>query len=487
MRKKVVKDLEIIRFAKKYDKATGKFTFDIRYKTRTDVTPRTIAVSEAFGIGVDEYHEAVIYDNVELKIGPTDVVYIVGESGSGKSVLLKALEKDLRRQTVNINDIKIDEDKPLIDTVGETFQEGLTLLSRVGLNDAFLFLRRYRELSDGQRYRYRLAKLIETGKQYWVMDEFVATLDRDTAKIVAFNVQKLARKTGKAVLAATTHEDLFEDLKPSVHVKKGLGKRIKIEYHPNEINRVCTLTENIRIEEGGVKDFRELSDFHYRSHYVPFPLKIFVMRRGEETVGVITYSYPGVRAYGRKQAFDRVIPMDELNRDFALISRVVLHPKYRTIGLGVRLVRETLPLVGRPYIETIAVMAKYNPFFEKAEMEKIAVSEPRQSLLNIVEKLREFGFNPVLLCSRRGNLEKLKTLNQIEILEIKNALAVAGSPYAKRLAGVMDKPYIRKAEFREILEEMSLEKLAKALQTLSILIQTKVYLLWRSPKYERVR
>jgi len=104
-------------------------------------------------------------------------------------------------------------------------EEALELLSRVGLNDAYLFVRRYHELSDGQKYRYRIAKLIESGAQFWIMDEFCATLDRDTAKIVAFNIQKQARRTGKAVIAATTHTDLFEDLAPSVHIHKGWGKR----------------------------------------------------------------------------------------------------------------------------------------------------------------------------------------------------------------------------------------------------------------------
>jgi ABC-type ATPase with predicted acetyltransferase domain len=42
------------------------------------------------------------------------------------------------------------------------------------------------------------------------MDEFCATLDRETAKIVAFNVQKQARRMGRAVIVATTHTDLFK-------------------------------------------------------------------------------------------------------------------------------------------------------------------------------------------------------------------------------------------------------------------------------------
>jgi len=218
----------ITRYARTYDRQEGKFHIDIRYKTKTEVTPRTIGVAEAFGIGVDEYREHVVYDNVTIKIGPKDVVYITGESGSGKSVLLKALESDLGDEAININNIQSDPDRPIVEAVGENLEEALELLSRVGLNDAFLFIRRYRELSDGQRYRFRIANLIESGKQFWIMDEFCATLDRDTAKIVAFNVQKQARRAGRAVIAATTHTDLFDDLAPIVHIHKGWGKRIEV-------------------------------------------------------------------------------------------------------------------------------------------------------------------------------------------------------------------------------------------------------------------
>jgi len=219
---------EVTRWARKYDRETGKFIINISYETATDVTPRTIAVAEAFGLGVDQYQRQIIYDNVELKIAPTDIVFISGDSGSGKSVLLKAFKKDLGPEAVDMADVEFDPTKPLIDTLGKTVEEGLELLSRVGLNDAFLFVRRYDQLSDGQKYRYRVAKLIESGAQWWIMDEFCSTLDRDTAKIVAFNVQKLARKMERAVIAATTHIDLFEDLKPSVHIHKRFGKEIKI-------------------------------------------------------------------------------------------------------------------------------------------------------------------------------------------------------------------------------------------------------------------
>jgi ABC-type ATPase with predicted acetyltransferase domain len=102
------------------------------------------------------------------------------DSGSGKFVLWQAIRADLGDEAIDLSEVAVDPDKPLIETVGATVEQGLELLSKVGLNDAFLILRTYSQLSDGQKYRYRIAKLIESGKrgkQWWLMDEFAACLE----------------------------------------------------------------------------------------------------------------------------------------------------------------------------------------------------------------------------------------------------------------------------------------------------------------------
>ena len=473
---------EIKKFARRYDRRTGKFIIDIAYKTKTDITDRTVKVAEAFGLGVDGFQEHVIYDNVELKVAPNDIIYITGDSGSGKSVLFRALEKDLRSETINIDDIRVEQKKPLIDTVGKTFDEGLSLLSRVGLNDAFLFIRRYNQLSDGQRYRYKLAKMIEADKKYWFADEFCSTLDRDTAKIVAFNVQKVAREEGKAVFAATTHIDLFEDLKPSVHVHKRFGREIEVRYFPNEVNRECSLVKEMRVEEGTREDYKKLAGFHYRDSRLFAYQKVFVLKRGEETAGVIVYGSPPIAVSGRRKAFGRNLSIREINRDLTRISRVVVHPKYRTIGLGVKIVAETLPLAGKPYVETIAVMAKYNPFFEKAGMTKIAESIPNPKILKAVEKLRAFGFNPVFLTSERTNLQKLRRMSAEEVNGVKTVFkGISGGIYLKRIMGVRQ-AFLKKEDFEVLVDAAGVEKLAKMLRILGFLTQTKVYLFWKNEK-----
>jgi len=133
----------ISKYARTFDRRTNKFVVNIAYETAApEPSERVVAVAEGFGLGLDQWEKFVVYDNVELKIGPTDIVYVTGDSGSGKSVLLKALERDIRNdlaQTcINVAQVQPEPDKPLIETVGKTAEEAMEILSKVGLGDAFL-------------------------------------------------------------------------------------------------------------------------------------------------------------------------------------------------------------------------------------------------------------------------------------------------------------------------------------------------------------
>ena len=462
----------ITKYARRYDKRTGKFIINVAYKTKTDITDRTIAVAEAFGLGISDFQQHVIYDNVELKVGPQDIVYVTGSSGSGKSVLLDAIVRDLSPQeAARMSDVEIDPERPLIDTVGRYVKEGLKLLSKVGLNDAFLFVRRYSQLSEGQKYRYRVAKLVETGAQWWIMDEFCSTLDRDTAKIVAFNVQKLARKLGKAVVAATTHTDLFKDLAPSVHIHKRFGKEISVKYYPNQESKRCSLLKEMQVQEGSFEDWKKVAGFHYRSHRIAFMQKIFVLKRKGRVCGAIVYTSPSATAQCRSQVF-KPKNMKELNEKLTRVARVVVHPKYRTIGAGVKLVHDSLPLCGKPYVEMIAVMARYNPFAERAGLKKVCESKPDKSILEAVAELKKIGFTSYLLAVPEYNKRMLKE----RVPQVKEILSSFCYPYNRRIAG--QHGHFTIEDYKKWLKKAERDDLARALRRLAQLNQSKVYLFW---------
>ena len=234
--------------------------------------------------------------------------------------------------------------------------------------------------------------------------------------------------------------------------------------------------------EGSVKDWRELAGLHYRSHRIVAPRKIFCLRRGDELCGVIAYCYPPAACFGRSRVL-RKMSIQELNEKLSIISRVVVHPKYRTIGLGSKLVRETLAFAGTPFVEMVAVMAKYNPFAEKAGMEKIAEQPPAREALAIAETLSQLGFNIQFLGSEKYVLNKLQTLKAEDVTRIREAFIQNHTPRFMKYF-FPHKPYGKQKLFNEKLMKASLERLAHLIKVCGLLLQTKVYLFWKS-KLER--
>lgn len=205
------------------------YTISKKFGTSVQRSGRVLECAEAFGLGLED-REFVVYDNLKVPVNQGDVVYITGQSGSGKSLLLRELVKQIGSHTevANIDTVEL-QDCPLIDQIGSSVDEAIKILNMAGLNDAYLFIRRPTELSDGQLYRFKVAKLLASGCKCLAADEFGAVLDRVTAKAVAFNVQKFARLVGATLIVATTHEDLKSELAPNVYVHKRFQDKIKME------------------------------------------------------------------------------------------------------------------------------------------------------------------------------------------------------------------------------------------------------------------
>ncbi|QIG69231.1 putative ABC transporter ATP-binding protein [Rhizobium phage RHph_N1_15] len=205
------------------------YTINCGFTSSVERTARVLEIAESFGLGLAE-KRFDIYRELKLDIRPDDVIYINGQSGSGKSLLLRDLVRQMReegRVVADLNEIEL-EDRPVIDQIGQTTSEGLYLLARAGISDAWIYIRKPSELSDGQRYRLKLAKVMETDADVWAADEFGAVLDRVTAKAIAMSVQKVARERGKSLIVATTHTDLEVELAPNLAIYKRFKEKVDI-------------------------------------------------------------------------------------------------------------------------------------------------------------------------------------------------------------------------------------------------------------------
>jgi ABC-type ATPase with predicted acetyltransferase domain len=165
--------------------------------------------------------------------------------------------------------------------------------------------------------------------------------------------------------------------------------------------------------------------------------------------------------------------MQELNAKLTRIARVVVRPKYRTIGAGVKLVRESLPRCGKPMVETLAVMAKYNPFFERAGMTKVQETRPGPEIAAFVDALEELGFKAYLLSVESYNYAQLEG----KVAEVKALLGKVRFPYNRRIS--RQSGTFTKTRWETWLRQATRRDIADALTVVAQLNQTKAYLFWQ--------
>jgi hypothetical protein len=175
--------------------------------------------------------------------------------------------------------------------------------------------------------------------------------------------------------------------------------------------------------------------------------------------------------------------MQEINQQLSTINRIVIHPKYRTIGLGAKLIADTLPKVGTPYVELIAVMAKYSPFAEKAGMQKITEQHTTENISKLSNTLSELGFDLQLLSSTQYVKEKLQMLNAIQTQKLKEAIIKSKHPrFKKEFTGSRHQPHGKTSGYIKCIEDADSEKISKLIKLVGMLMQTKIYLFWSNTR-----
>jgi ABC-type lipoprotein export system ATPase subunit/predicted GNAT family acetyltransferase len=308
-------------------------------KFKVEPNEKASLITEAFGIDAG-YENEVVDISVPINF---NIILITGESGSGKTTILNELKPN------NILDLEIPN-TPLFEW-GINEEHTLKILSLVGLGDAVLFLTKYVHLSDSQQARARIALELLSDREVIYIDEFLSTLDRSTAKSVAYCIQKAIKITNKKAILVTAHDDLQDYLKPDCIIKgKAFPSRWVVE--EKEYTNRNKIVEQCKFKYVDKEFYRNLrlGELHYKGKYTGGVKEYLAVMIGEECVGILVSIYR-MHDGGRR------------------ISRVVVHPSYRGCGIGVKLVSKYIKKFKGA--DVVAAMAKYNPVFEKAGMTRV--------------------------------------------------------------------------------------------------------------------
>ncbi len=209
-------------------------TREVRFPQDVLISDKTACAGRLFGLSRDQLQKRVTSYFAEISIHPGDIIFITGASGSGKSIVLNELQKSVpANKSVNIDTLVIPADMSVIDCIDASTLDSLSILASAGLAETFCILNNFDNLSEGEKYRFKLALAISKKKPYIFADEFCSNLDRITASVISWRIRRLAGKSKTAFILASSHEDILLDLQPDCIVNIDLTGKIEVNYREN--------------------------------------------------------------------------------------------------------------------------------------------------------------------------------------------------------------------------------------------------------------
>lgn len=222
--------------------------------------------------------------------------------------------------------------------------------------------------------------------------------------------------------------------------------------------------------------------YHYRNHAAPPGCKqVYIATHGGDAVGAIIYTVPALQSATRNRVLGdryrsgstsahRKLSATIINSEIELISRVVIHPTFRGIGLAVRLVASTLVLRKCRYVEMSAAMGSVNPFAERAGM-KAYKTQVNDRTSRVIGALAAIGATEDQIGNPTAMMALLDSLPE-------KSRAMIVSELTKYDAGWQ---MIRAGAFGTSRVEPNLQRALKRIA--SNVLLTPMYYLWANPRW----
>ncbi len=280
----------------------------------------------ANSLDIDPEKKSVHEFSVEADLeSDFSVGLIVGASGSGKTTLARQIFSDEALVS------KIKMDLPIIEQFPKewSYDDCANALSGMGLTSVPCWIRPVYTLSNGQRARAEAALgLAFIGNDGLVIDEWTSVVDRTVAKVMSHCVQKYARSQKKKIILLSCHYDVAEWLSPDWIID--CNEQKFIDRRAARPDRSEQLTFEIRKTDKSAWSY--FSKYHYLSEKLPAGHNHFWgLFQGENQIGFGMFSNYVPRKPGTKMIYHS--------------NRVVIHPDFAGLGLGLKFVNETAKLM----------------------------------------------------------------------------------------------------------------------------------------------
>jgi len=306
---------------------------DLTLETPIDRTPRVKQCEGIFDIPENRLSKVEFHFDVPLEEKPWQVGLIVGPSGAGKSRVARALFGDALIEAYPWN-----ADAAVVDGFGDLpIKDIIGALSAVGFASPPGWLKPYRVLSNGERFRCNLARALVDPAPLVAIDEFSSVVDRQVARIGAHASAKAVRaRPGKRFVAVTCHEDVLDWLQPDWVLEPHVGRFSWREHR----RRPAVELEVVRCSRAA---WRWFAPHHYLSAELHRGSRCFA--------GLID---------GRPVAFGAVLhfPHPTAKRVWRL-HRLVVLPDYQGLGLGAHAFPNALGSIVRALGQRLSVTTSH--------------------------------------------------------------------------------------------------------------------------------
>ena len=224
----------------------------------------------------------------------------------------------------------------------KNINEIIEILSKVGFSSPPCWCKPYNVLSNGQKFRVDLARLL-LEKDFIVIDEFTSVIDRQVAKIGSIAISKYLKNNdnNKKFIALSCHRDIIEYLQPDWIIDTD---RMSFEYcNPRQRPKF-----ELSIKKVNSQDYWHIfKKYHYLNTECKKTSDCFVGFIDNVPVGfccVLHFPHP-IKCYYKEH-------------------RTVVLPEYQGIGIGTRISNYIASLYG---CKKSYAITTNNPAFKSAK------------------------------------------------------------------------------------------------------------------------